>query len=994
MAPQDDAAPIASSPSKIDLRVHDGSAGRRVSGGGRRPPRATSPDSPAPRAAGAAPAPASHPTEGGGASQRAGSPQKGLQGDGSGVWRRRGAGGEAHLVRPTANGEVVLSRPVPRSQSRGSTLSALLQARAGGGAGAEAEQRPQTLGLPSRHLTRTCILRCPMSPGAGPDRAAAGTALAQQQALQRRATHGPPCHRTPSMSQLSAHRCRGSSIPKSTATEDLAHTLVLRRSPVVEVDGAGVPLSAREAPATAAALAVVAAAVAAVAVAEQAEACGCSGSPSSGGGPDPPCSPRRAMLRFPSFLRGFSDGSTGSVSLSDLEAACTPAQSPSSTFGHSSSWESGLADEAGRSPVPQSDTPEPDELPSLRQSQLASFRRRLATAASFAGKVSSALDEEDLAVPWRETEKLTKLNSAMLRMGLQYGIAGGGDPGTLLTAPACPLGPRSTAGWPGSPTGTDNGATENAANAHQRAALRQELHRLQELQDRIERRDRRRECAKQHAEDQQRREALGLRAAMWLTIIKVHAHSVAARLAKVLHSQQLTQCILPIWRLMVFRNKRRRARQRLLQQVAPHTERLTPAQLRGTGPLFQDWPEELLGAFTGEMQLCPFAEGEYICHQGDPSGLLYVLVAGTVDVVLRRPDSAGKARGKRAGMAVACLSPVRYVGEYGVFAGEPRAATLYCASQVVAWAASKECLVRYLKQVPVPVYCGICTTFESSMATIYKVRPVQLASTALFQGWDLPTLEQVVARLQPVFFPEDAVILKAGSPGTAVFIVAKGRCHTVRDGATEEQTAGALLGLRSCVFLEPHQHEVRACTTVQAWQLPKATLMDFLLLRPDRFLAAKRRLNADVAKALAKPPLEHLLAGSSLAQLPLHVQQLLYSKLEPFVAAAMDPVVHLGDAVEHLTFLLSGQCTVNGAPLPRDVLRCLGAEQLRQRVPCWPHTVVAQERAAGWRLPLGALRGVLEAQKGGPHSRPTKSLLVDVNHLRSLQAKLFPPSPS
>lgn len=44
------------------------------------------------------------------------------------------------------------------------------------------------------------------------------------------------------------------------------------------------------------------------------------------------------------------DGSTGSVSLSDLEAACTPAQSPSSTFGHSSSWESGLADEAGRSP--------------------------------------------------------------------------------------------------------------------------------------------------------------------------------------------------------------------------------------------------------------------------------------------------------------------------------------------------------------------------------------------------------------------------------------------------------------------------------------------------------------------------------------------------------------------------------------------------------------------------------------------------------------------
>lgn len=35
------------------------------------------------------------------------------------------------------------------------------------------------------------------------------------------------------------------------------------------------------------------------------------------------------------------------------------------------------------------------------------------------------------------------------------------------------------------------------------------------------------------------------------------------------------------------------------------------------------------------------------------------------------------------------------------------------------WAATKECLVRYLRQVPVPVFCGICTTFEASMAGIY-----------------------------------------------------------------------------------------------------------------------------------------------------------------------------------------------------------------------------------------------------------------------------------
>lgn len=38
------------------------------------------------------------------------------------------------------------------------------------------------------------------------------------------------------------------------------------------------------------------------------------------------------------------------------------------------------------------------------------------------------------------------------------------DPGTLLTAPACPLGPRSTAGWPGSPTGTAHTIADSASD--------------------------------------------------------------------------------------------------------------------------------------------------------------------------------------------------------------------------------------------------------------------------------------------------------------------------------------------------------------------------------------------------------------------------------------------------------------------------------------------------------------------------------------------------
>eukprot|EP00667_Euglena_gracilis_P002430 EG_transcript_2431 len=657
--------------------------------------------------------------------------------------------------------------------------------------------------------------------------------------------------------------------------------------------------------------------------------------PWSAGLPDPswpdspvsPVSPAGLRLRLPRFLRTLSDCSVGSVS---------PPLSP-----------------------------------------LPAFRRRLVTAASFAHHVRAGAAEE--------TSPGCDPTAALVRLPSCTGLEDEAAEDAHAVSPGA-AGPPPPSPGRASPSRT---APPEATGLDSLAAWRCELQRLEELEGRIERRDRRHAAARQQAEDQYRRGRQALQGAMWLTLVKVGTHNVADRLCRLLHSRQLCRRSLPIWRLMVFRMQRRRARQRLLQQIAPWTARLTPDQLRGTGPLFQDWPEELLAEFSEELQLCPFAAGEYICHQGDPSSLLYVLVAGAVDVVLRRPDSTTKARGKRTGLTVVQLTPVKYVGEYGVFAGEPRAATLYCASQVVAWAAPKECLVRYLKRVPEPVYCSICATFEDKMASIYRVHPAQLASTSLFQGWDLPTLEQVVARLLPVFFPEDAVILKAGSPGTAVFFVAKGRCHTVRAGVVEEQAAGALLGLRGCVFLEPHQHEVRACTTVQAWRLPKAILMDFLLRRPDRFLEAKHRLNTELAQTLVRPPLVELVEDWPLQKLPRSVQQQLRSRLQPFVVAPLDAVVRAGEWVETLMFL-SGPQPSGGCVRHGTAGRWLGADELQHGSQRWLHSVTAQERVEGWRLPLTDVAAVLEAHKRVLDHTAMKALLVSVNDVRRGPVELQP----
>ena len=66
--------------------------------------------------------------------------------------------------------------------------------------------------------------------------------------------------------------------------------------------------------------------------------------------------------------------------------------------------------------------------------------------------------------------------------------------------------------------------------------------------------------------------------------------------------------------------------------------RPTVAQLQASGALFQSWPEDSLAAFADTLLPALFEEGDYICHQGDPSHFVYVLMSGSVDVVVRKED--------------------------------------------------------------------------------------------------------------------------------------------------------------------------------------------------------------------------------------------------------------------------------------------------------------------------------------------------------------------
>ena len=104
---------------------------------------------------------------------------------------------------------------------------------------------------------------------------------------------------------------------------------------------------------------------------------------------------------------------------------------------------------------------------------------------------------------------------------------------------------------------------------------------------------------------------------------------------------------------------------------------------------------------------------------GDCSDLLYVLVGGAVDVIIRPPNSHSKRRGKKSGITVARLTPTKYFGEYGVFADERRAATIYAVDRVYTWAASKEVVHCQPMTTPTRLW-STPTTLWSTPTTLWS----------------------------------------------------------------------------------------------------------------------------------------------------------------------------------------------------------------------------------------------------------------------------------
>ncbi|HEY7688645.1 MAG TPA: Crp/Fnr family transcriptional regulator [Dongiaceae bacterium] len=119
-------------------------------------------------------------------------------------------------------------------------------------------------------------------------------------------------------------------------------------------------------------------------------------------------------------------------------------------------------------------------------------------------------------------------------------------------------------------------------------------------------------------------------------------------------------------------------------------------------------------AFTSER--VTYGEGQELFHQGDNSDAAYIIVDGTVDVMVDSPKGP---------LTVAQLGSNEFVGDIGILCDVPRTATVRAASQVTTLKITKELFFRMVTDFPtmgVEVMRVLAHRLEQTTAQLREAR--------------------------------------------------------------------------------------------------------------------------------------------------------------------------------------------------------------------------------------------------------------------------------
>jgi NTE family protein len=162
-------------------------------------------------------------------------------------------------------------------------------------------------------------------------------------------------------------------------------------------------------------------------------------------------------------------------------------------------------------------------------------------------------------------------------------------------------------------------------------------------------------------------------------------------------------------------------------------------QLRAI-PFFRNLPADALVAIVDRLKLETFTHGDVVFRKGEPSGSMYLVRSGQVDVVLE-----GETTGHSDQEPLASLGPGSFVGELGLLLDEPRSATLLAVSDSELLALSRSDLDDLLDRYPAIALDLSRELGRRLVATNRRIAPPAFTRYAAVWGEGTADLARVLA---------------------------------------------------------------------------------------------------------------------------------------------------------------------------------------------------------------------------------------------------------
>jgi CRP-like cAMP-binding protein len=215
---------------------------------------------------------------------------------------------------------------------------------------------------------------------------------------------------------------------------------------------------------------------------------------------------------------------------------------------------------------------------------------------------------------------------------------------------------------------------------------------------------------------------------------------------------------------------------------------------------------------AGVMRAENISAGTEVVRQGEPGDRLYVVAAGTFEVI-------------QDGSQARRITPGDYFGEQALLNDAPRNATVVALESARLFSLDRrsfDALVRH----------DLVAWSSLRAALLYRA---QVGSMPLFRDLSPRELDPLVARLSRVDAEAGADIIRQGEPGDRFYIVRSGRTQAIEDGqVVREFGPGEAFGEMALLLDVPRLATVRALEPTQLLALEARDFRDLLLAYCDR----------------------------------------------------------------------------------------------------------------------------------------------------------------